>query len=87
MAQYHHVQYAVSKLNGTTIDLPPKRLSNGALLVGLRCSGGGVCACGLLRGDTQCDHPTTSFNYDVLDLHLLQIQSKLLVGEFNPAHL
>ena len=24
--------------------------------------------CGLLRGDTQCDHPTTSFNYNVYDL-------------------
>ena len=42
---------------------------------------------GLLRGDTQCDHLTTSFNYDVYDLNLLQFQSKLSVGEFDPAHL
>ena len=26
---------------------------------------------GLLRGDTQCYHNTTSFNFDVYDLHLL----------------
>ena len=49
--------------------------------------GGIINNCGLLRGDTQCDHITTSFNYDVYDLHLLQFQSKLSVGEFNPAHL
>ena len=44
-AQYHHVRYAVSKLNRTTIELPSKRLSNGAPLVGLGVQkGGGGCS-------------------------------------------